>query len=292
MRKPCVLVPLIFLSLSSLCLAQDTAKKPETSLMTYKFRVARPTDNLKEVLKFYRDGLGLEDLTSFNHLGYEGQILGRKGSQYHLEFLHQPGRKFGKAPTQDNLLVFYMPEAEWKIAVERMQKHGYEPVKSYNPFWDKYDARTFEDVDGYRVVLAKANETDFRVARPTDNLPEAVRFYREGLGLDVIGFFENHDGFDGKMLGRKGAPFHLEFTHHRGHTVGKAPTHENLLVFFIPDKAEWQRAVERMKKHGYQPVEAENPWGNIDGKTFEDMDGYRVVLKNMAWELSPADHKN
>ena len=84
---------------------------------------------------------------------------------------------------------------------------------------------------------------------------------------------------EGAALGRKGAQFELEFEHVQGETVGKAPTHENLLVFFIPDKAEWQRAVERMKKHGYQPVAAENPWGNIDGKTFEDMDGYRVVLK-------------
>lgn len=250
-----------------------------------KLRVARPTDNLKEVLKFYRDGLGLEVLTSFNHQGYEGKILGRKGSPYHLEFLHQHGRKFGKAPTQDNLLVFYIPgEAEAKSAVERMRKHGYEPVKSYNPFWDR-KGKTFEDVDGYRVVLTAASRMDFRVARPTDNLAEAVRFYRDGLGLDVIGSFENHEDFDGAFLRLKRAPYHLEFTHHRGHTVGKAPTHENLLVFYIPDKAEWNSAVERMIKHGYQPVVAENPWGNTNGKTFEDIDGYRVVLKNVNWNL-------
>jgi catechol 2,3-dioxygenase-like lactoylglutathione lyase family enzyme len=132
------------------------SQQKASSLLTYKFRVARPTDNLKEVLKFYRDGLGLEVLTSFNHLGYEGEILGRKGSPYHLEFLHQRGRKFGKASTQNNLLVFYKPEAEWKSAVERMQKHGYQPVKAENP-WGNIDGKTFEDIDGYRVVLKNMN---------------------------------------------------------------------------------------------------------------------------------------
>lgn len=260
---------------------KNEAKNKET---TYKFRVARPTDNLAEVVRFYRDGLGLEVLLSGSHLDYKGEILGRKGAPYHLEFLSQRGRKFGKAPTKDNLLVFYMPEAEWKSAVERMQKHGYEPVKSYNPWWER-DGKTFEDVDGYRVVLRKASTMDFRVARPTDNLSEVVRFYRDGLGLEVLGSFENHNGFDGTMLRHKGAPYHLEFTHHRDHKVGKAPTHENLLVFYIPDAAEYKRAIERMKKHGYQPVKAENPWGNTDGMTFEDIDGYRVVLKNTSWNL-------
>jgi hypothetical protein len=33
-----------------------------------------------------------------------------------------------------------------------MRRHGYEPVKSYNPYWDR-KGKTFEDVDGYRVVL-------------------------------------------------------------------------------------------------------------------------------------------
>lgn len=276
------LVPLAFTicaGLSFLAMAQENLKKEPT----YKLRVARPTDNLKEVLKFYRDGLGLEVLTSFNHQGYEGQILGRKGSPYHLEFLHQRGRKFGKAPTQNNLLVFYLPEAEGKNAIERMQKHGYEPVKSYNPYWDER-GRTFEDIDGYRLVLVPHSNLHFRVTRSTDNFKEVIKFYRDGLGLDVL-MGGKHQEYEGAVLGRKGAQFELEFEHIQGETVGKAATHENLLVFFIPDKAEWKSAVERMKKHGYQPVKAENPWGNTDAKTFEDIDGYRVVLKNTDWNL-------
>lgn len=144
------------IGLSFLAMAQRSPTKKETM---FTFRVARPTDNLPEVLKFYRDGFGLEVLSSFNHKGFEGVILGfgHKSSPYHLEFTHQPSHKVGKAPTQDNLLVFYIPDvAEWTSAVERMQKHGYKPVKSYNPWWDD-GGKTFEDVDGYRVVLHNAD---------------------------------------------------------------------------------------------------------------------------------------
>jgi len=125
----------------------------------------------------------------------------------------------------------------------------------------------------------------FRVARPTDNLPEIVLFYRDGLGLEVLTSFENHEGFDGVMLGRKGLPYHLEFTHHRNHQVGKAPTQDNLLVFYIPEEAEWRSAVERMRQHGYEPVKSYNPYWDKKGKTFEDADGYRVVLQNSTWDF-------
>lgn len=122
-----------------------------------------------------------------------------------------------------------------------------------------------------------------RVARPTDHLDEILRFYRDGLGLEVIASFEDHDGFDGVMLGRKGAPYHLEFTHKRGHEAGRAPGEDNLLVFYLPDKTGWQQAIDRMIATGYDPVPSFNPYWDDKGTTFEDIDGYRVVLQNSAW---------
>ena len=122
-----------------------------------------------------------------------------------------------------------------------------------------------------------------RVARPTDNLEPLLLFYRDGLGLQVISSFENHNGFDGVMLGHPTAPYHLEFTHHRGHVVGKAPTQDNLLVFYIPDRLEWEAAVAQMISCGFEPVPSYNPWWDHQGKTFEDADGYRVVLQNSDW---------
>ncbi|WP_230530694.1 VOC family protein [Microvirga roseola] len=122
-----------------------------------------------------------------------------------------------------------------------------------------------------------------RVARPTDNLEAVVGFYRDGLGFEVIAAFDDHDGFDGRMLGHPGAMWHLEFTRQRGHTAGRAPTQDNLLALYIPNHAEWQSAVERMRANGHSPVPSFNPYWDRLGVTFEDPDGYRVVLQNSAW---------
>ncbi len=122
-----------------------------------------------------------------------------------------------------------------------------------------------------------------RVARPSDDLEAVVRFYRDGLGLDVLYEFKDHDGFDGVMLGQKGAGHHLEFTRKAGHPVGKAPTEDSLLIFYLPERADWERAIDRLLQHGYQPVPSFNPYWDRHGKTFADPDGYRVVLQNAAW---------
>ena len=122
-----------------------------------------------------------------------------------------------------------------------------------------------------------------RVARPTDNLPALLRFYCDGLGLEQLYVFADHDGFSGLMLGHPQAPYHLEFTHQPGHTVGRAPTEDNLLVFYLPDTAAWQAAVQRMAAAGFAPVPAYNPYWDELGRTYEDPDGYRVVLQRAAW---------
>ena len=124
-----------------------------------------------------------------------------------------------------------------------------------------------------------------RVARPTDNIDALLPFYRDGLGLEVLYRFEGHDGFDGIMLGRRDAPYHFEFTRARGHAAGRAPTEDNLLVFYLPDRAEWQAALARMQAAGIAPVPAFNPYWDTNGRTYEDPDGYRVVLQNAAWGL-------
>ena len=68
-----------------------------------------------------------------------------------------------------------------------------------------------------------------RVAPPSDNLDALLRFYEQGLGLTLLYRFDDHEGFDGIMLGGEGAPYHFEFTRSRGHTAGRAPTPDNCL---------------------------------------------------------------
>lgn len=121
-----------------------------------------------------------------------------------------------------------------------------------------------------------------RVARPTDRLAEVVRFYHDGLGLAIIDSFhgQGHAGYAGVMLGLPGHEYHLEFTQHEHGSPCPAPTRDNLLVFYIPDRQAIDRLVARMAELGHSPVPPENPYWAERGITFEDPDGWRVVLMN------------
>lgn len=126
-----------------------------------------------------------------------------------------------------------------------------------------------------------------RVARATDHLDEILHFYRDGLGFEVVGEFHDHEGFDGVMLGHAGFPYHFEFTRERGVTAGRAPSAESLLVFYLPESEAWQGAVNRLEALGYAAVKSHNPYWDRAGKTYEDADGYRVVLSRSGWENQP-----
>lgn len=126
-------------------------------------------------------------------------------------------------------------------------------------------------------------KSHLRVARPTDNLQAIADMYQTGLGLEVLSHFEDHNGFDGIMLGNADMQYHFEFTHHRGHEAGVAPTQDNLLVFYISDKEEWESQCLKMTDAGFKGVPSYNPYWDHAGKTFEDLDGYRVVLQNSDW---------
>jgi catechol 2,3-dioxygenase-like lactoylglutathione lyase family enzyme len=126
-------------------------------------------------------------------------------------------------------------------------------------------------------------DVKLRVVRPTIRLEEVMRFYRDGLGFELIAAFDDHDRFSGRILGHPQAPWHLAFTYYGDLQAGRAPTQDNLLVFYLPDCAEWGTAVERMRSYGYSSVPSFNPYWDRHGVTFEDPDGYRVVLQNNAW---------
>jgi len=130
---------------------------------------------------------------------------------------------------------------------------------------------------------ANLSHAHLRVARPTSSLPSLIRFYRDGLGFEVLYEFHDHQGFDGVMLGHPSAPWHLEFTSHVNHDPGRVPSQDHLLVFYLPDREEWQAAVDRLHSSGYPSVPPFNPYWLENGQTFEDPDGYRIVLQNTAW---------
>ena len=128
-----------------------------------------------------------------------------------------------------------------------------------------------------------ARPPQLRIARPSRDLRAATEFYTRALGLEVLATFADHDGFDGVMLGHTGWPFHLELTYRRHAPIAPRSTEEDLLVFYLPDRAEWNAAVERVRSSGATAVKSSNPYWEVRGVTFLDTDGYRFVLQNDAW---------
>jgi hypothetical protein len=125
-----------------------------------------------------------------------------------------------------------------------------------------------------------------RITRPVSELARSIEMYRRGLGLEVLGGFRHHDGFDGAMLGRRGAHYHLEFTYCRSHPVRPTPTVDDLLVLYIPEERDWQCACDSMLAAGFRHVASFNPYWELRGRTFEDPDGYRTVLQRARPRLS------
>jgi len=122
-----------------------------------------------------------------------------------------------------------------------------------------------------------------RVARPTNHLEEIAQMYRIGLGFATLARFVDHDGFSGIIVGNAGHPYHLEFTTRPGHVAASAPDPDDLLVLYVPSETEWEACCAQMIDAGFERVPAFNPYWDVAGRTFADLDGYRIVLQRGTW---------
>ncbi|TGN92948.1 VOC family protein [Burkholderia sp. USMB20] len=122
-----------------------------------------------------------------------------------------------------------------------------------------------------------------RIARPVADLARTEHMYRDAFELAVLARFDDHDGFSGVMPGREELDYHFEFTHGPAHPVAPSPTPEDLIVFYLPDRPAWEAACARAVAHGFMRATSFNPYWDACGQTFEDADGYRIVLQNARW---------
>jgi GNAT superfamily N-acetyltransferase len=120
-------------------------------------RIARPVSDLGRSARMYRHGLSLEQLGSFkDHDGFDGVMLGHPDAAFHFEFTYCQHHAVAPISTAEDLLVFYVPDAEsWDARCDAMQSAGFTEVESFNPYWSRA-GRTFRDHDGYRVVIQRA----------------------------------------------------------------------------------------------------------------------------------------
>jgi catechol 2,3-dioxygenase-like lactoylglutathione lyase family enzyme len=115
-----------------------------------QLRIARHTERLDELVRFYRDGLGLVEVGGFSeHDGYDGVFLEIPGTEAHLEFT-AGGDDPGPVAHPESLLVLYLgDQGAVDTVVGRL---GVEPVTAANPYWNEHGI-TVPDPDGFRVVL-------------------------------------------------------------------------------------------------------------------------------------------
>ncbi|MFR9752925.1 VOC family protein [Nocardia sp. 004] len=135
--------------------ARESSNAWPDALRVAQVRIARPTDRLDEVVRFYVEGLGLRELDRFvDHAGYDGVMVGLPGAEYHLEFTTHVDGSPGAAPSAENLLVLYFESERHRDEVAgRLGAFGVEPVSAENPFWAANGGVTFPDPDGWRIVL-------------------------------------------------------------------------------------------------------------------------------------------
>jgi catechol 2,3-dioxygenase-like lactoylglutathione lyase family enzyme len=125
-----------------------------------------------------------------------------------------------------------------------------------------------------------------RIARPSQDLRAAERFWVSGLGLDVL-YQHAADGTPGGrhsllMVGWPHAAWHLELVHDPTAPMEPQPTVEDLLVIYL-DEPVPDALVARLEQHGGKRVPAYNPYWDTWGVTVQDPDGYGLVLCTRSW---------
>jgi catechol 2,3-dioxygenase-like lactoylglutathione lyase family enzyme len=109
-------------------------RSPDEGSPVTQVRIARPTDHLTDVVRFYRDVLGLEQISSFEgHAGYDGVMLALPSRRDHLEFTHHESGSSCPTPTKNNLIVFYVEDdAAFREMAACLKRDGHEPVEPEN----------------------------------------------------------------------------------------------------------------------------------------------------------------
>ena len=115
-----------------------------------------------------------------------------------------------------------------------------------------------------------------RVARHTSQLQPLIHFYTAILGLEVIGGFNDHAGYNGIFIGGENAAWHLEFTE-----SPEPPLHQSdeddLLVFYVHVE-EYNSIIEKATQNNVKRVVSKNPYWEEIGITLLDPDGFRIVI--------------
>ena len=121
---------------------------------------------------------------------------------------------------------------------------------------------------------------EYRNARHTNNLKPIVEFYTKIIGLKVLFSFENHNDYNGSLIGKPDHDWHLEFTTSKDKAEHKFDD-EDILVFYPTERNEYDEVVKRIEANHIEKIKAKNPFWDENGIMIKDPDGFRVIISNM-----------
>jgi len=115
-----------------------------------------------------------------------------------------------------------------------------------------------------------------RVGRSSAHYDQAVRFYRDLVGLPVLERFAGSYGEDGTIFGLPDSSVQLEIVRSPEPAVGADRV--DMLVLYLPDAAAQERLIARMAAAGLEPTSQHPYWQANGGVTYQDPDGREVVF--------------
>lgn len=115
------------------------------------------------------------------------------------------------------------------------------------------------------------------MARHTASLDRMIHFYGSLLGLEVLGRFEDHNGYSGVFLGKDALGWHLEFTV-SSHLPQHLPDPDDLLVFYTGTEREYREICQNAESMKLQELMPVNPYWKEVGRLFPDPDGFAVMI--------------
>ena len=127
-------------------------------------------------------------------------------------------------------------------------------------------------------LLASPRSPGMRVARPTNDIDRAINFWSQVVGFEILSRFENHDGYDGAILGYPNTDWELEVTHHSSGMPLPAPTDEDIIALYL-DRDEANEIINRLHLAGHPQMKHPNPyWQAMGASTHTDPDGYTLII--------------
>ena len=54
-------------------------------------------------------------------------------------------------------------------------------------------------------------------------------------------------------------------------------------MFYLPLASDWNAVIQQIEDMGINPIASFNPYWDQNGKTYEDPDGYRIVIQHAEW---------